>query len=465
MECRTSSRVRPPFSSFLLLACRSEAHSLSRSGVHALDALLPRRSWSRRRRWDGKLHALDSVPRCVSLRERLFEDEATLTVRFAGATPLSSTSTSSTRACVVSFSLPCGGFLILVVLQSYIKSINPFGKGYDYIKPNQYALDRSLRSISNDPRRINWFRSQSAQVKPILRPYSPPGSTSTPTPAPFDKVFDDRKRRLSLHRKRQDDDDNGNEEDALDEAEEESEGFLPAVEPDDRAQVENSDVGSEEQPNDEAYLDQFDEIYDAEPIPNWTPVGPSAAAPLLAKPNAVRFSLSPFLLDAANHLPQITFFHIPLPEAYDTPVDIGKNYERLIVGSRNEKYGASKTNSNFFANGLMAQGELVDTETTAAAPVDEFWDGEFSQPTSGRPEVKVLAHGHCHLTEDCRRIKGVWVCFGGGGSYSGYGQAGYARRMRVFKLSDFGEKITTFELLDTKERIEEAVLTGEGALE
>lgn len=161
---------------------------------------------------------------------------------------------------------------------------------------------------------------------------------------------------------------------------------------------------------------------------------------------------------------QITFFHIPLPEAYDTPADVGAKLELLIVGNRLEGAGASKVNSNFFEQALMAQGELVATGS-ATAPVDEFWDGEFSQETSGRPEIKVLAHGHCHLSEDCRRIKGVWVCFGGGGSYAGYGQAGFSRRMRVFTLSDFGEKIGTFELLDTKERIDEVVLTGEGALE
>lgn len=26
-------------------------------------------------------------------------------------------------------------------------------------------------------------------------------------------------------------------------------------------------------------------------------------------------------------------------------------------------------------------------------PVDEFWDDEFSLPTTGRPEVKVVANG------------------------------------------------------------------------
>ena len=142
----------------------------------------------------------------------------------------------------------------------------------------------------HEVRRINWFRSQSAQVKPILRPYSPRDSTAAPVPAPFD----DRNRRLSLRQKRQDDDDRGSEEDALDAAEEdgegegESEGLLAAAEEDAGAQVGTSDPDAEYRPSDEAYLDQFDEIYDAVPMPTELPVGPTASAPLLAKPNAVR---------------------------------------------------------------------------------------------------------------------------------------------------------------------------------
>jgi hypothetical protein len=30
-------------------------------------------------------------------------------------------------------------------------------------------------------------------------------------------------------------------------------------------------------------------------------------------------------------------------------------------------------------------------------------------------EVKVVANGHCHITENCKRVRGVWLCFGGGG--------------------------------------------------
>jgi hypothetical protein len=45
----------------------------------------------------------------------------------------------------------------------------------------------------------------------------------------------------------------------------------------------------------------------------------------------------------------------------------------------------------------------------------------------------VIVNGHCHISEDCRRIKGVWNCFGGGSAFSGYGKEGFERRMRVFR--------------------------------
>jgi hypothetical protein len=48
--------------------------------------------------------------------------------------------------------------------------------------------------------------------------------------------------------------------------------------------------------------------------------------------------------------------------------------------------------------------------------------------------------------------------------YSGYGKAGIARRMRVYSLSQYGERIETYKLLDTKERIDQVVLVGEDAL-
>lgn len=76
----------------------------------------------------------------------------------------------------------------------------------------------------------------------------------------------------------------------------------------------------------------------------------------------------------------------------------------------------------------------------------------------------MIANGHCHITEDCRRVSGVWLCFGGGGSFSGYGKGGFARRMRVYEISEFGERVETYKLLDTLEKTEVTVLVGDDAL-
>lgn len=48
--------------------------------------------------------------------------------------------------------------------------------------------------------------------------------------------------------------------------------------------------------------------------------------------------------------------------------------------------------------------------------------------------------------------------------YSAYGKSGFARRVRVYDLSQYGERIETYKLLDTLERIDRTVLVGEDAM-
>lgn len=38
------------------------------------------------------------------------------------------------------------------------------------------------------------------------------------------------------------------------------------------------------------------------------------------------------------------------------------------------------------------------------------------------------------------------MCFAGGSSYSGYGEVGFDRRVRVYQLSDYGETISTYKV-------------------
>lgn len=89
----------------------------------------------------------------------------------------------------------------------------------------------------------------------------------------------------------------------------------------------------------------------------------------LAKPNAMMW------------------FHIPLPEAYND-ADQGEDGTVLDVGDQMDGSGASKHNSGLFASGIK---EALEANT----------DDKIS-------EVKITSHGHCHNTDRCRRVDGVW---------------------------------------------------------
>ncbi|TFK71339.1 Metallo-dependent phosphatase [Pluteus cervinus] len=148
----------------------------------------------------------------------------------------------------------------------------------------------------------------------------------------------------------------------------------------------------------------------------------------LAKPNAMMF------------------FHMPLQEAYNDADRDPRTGKPLDVGlSGLETPGNAKENEGMFEKGLLKAEEN-----------DHVGRGRA-------PEVKVVGNGHCHLTENCRRVKGVWMCFGGGGSYSGYGKLGFDRRFRVYEISDFGETIKTWKRTERDEVIDEMILTGPGS--
>ncbi|KAK7466365.1 Phosphatase dcr2 [Stygiomarasmius scandens] len=144
------------------------------------------------------------------------------------------------------------------------------------------------------------------------------------------------------------------------------------------------------------------------------------------------------------------FFHIPLQEAYANP-DIDPATKRPYdIGLKgNERPGAAKGNDGFYDKAVLAAMES-DHVTQSA---------QGGQPR----EVKVIANGHCHITENCRRVRGVWNCFGGGGSYSGYGKVGFDRRFRIFQVEDYGETIRTWKRTEQESVTSEQVLTGRGA--
>lgn len=55
------------------------------------------------------------------------------------------------------------------------------------------------------------------------------------------------------------------------------------------------------------------------------------------------------------------------------------------------------------------------------------------------------------------------MCFDGGSSYSGYGQIGFERRVRLYQLSEYGEKVETYKRDTLGNIIDQMVLVGDGA--
>lgn len=130
--------------------------------------------------------------------------------------------------------------------------------------------------------------------------------------------------------------------------------------------------------------------------------------------------------------PAVVFMHIPVPEAFN-PVDKAappkilnptttSPSNQLIVGDRQE--------TATFA-GAQSQPGIFDLFTTLNTP-------------STQGSIKLLVHGHMHLNSDCRRVNGLWICFGGGSSLAGYGKASVQRRARVIVLEDWAGRIRTY---------------------
>ncbi|PPQ90772.1 hypothetical protein CVT25_010161 [Psilocybe cyanescens] len=133
----------------------------------------------------------------------------------------------------------------------------------------------------------------------------------------------------------------------------------------------------------------------------------------------------------------LMFFHIPLPETY-LKADMNPSTGRALdVGiSGQEPPGNAKNNDGFFEKGILKAMESDHVSNRNAH------------------EVKAIGNGHCHITENCRRVKGVWFCFGGGG---------FDRRFRIYDVSDFGETIRTYKRTEKDEIVDEMILAGNGS--
>ncbi|KAG6891215.1 hypothetical protein C0995_008467 [Termitomyces sp. Mi166 len=133
----------------------------------------------------------------------------------------------------------------------------------------------------------------------------------------------------------------------------------------------------------------------------------------------------------------LMFFHIPLQEAYMKADSDPRTHDALDVGIHGqEPPGNAKGNAGFYENGILKAMESEHVGKGNAL------------------EVKVIGNGHCHITENCRRVKGVWNCFGGGG---------FDRRFRIYEISDYGETIRTYKRTEKDEIVDDIILAGKGA--
>ncbi|MBW0558234.1 hypothetical protein O181_097949 [Austropuccinia psidii MF-1] len=148
-----------------------------------------------------------------------------------------------------------------------------------------------------------------------------------------------------------------------------------------------------------------------------------------------RFAHQTNQTEAIKKPPALMFFHIPLPEAYGPTDKNPKTGGELVFGNQIEGQLSSEKGDEFFKNAILQSN-----------------DG------TSETEVKVIVNGHAHLTDTCRRHEGVWNCFSGVSSYGATAQDDWERRVRVFEVEDYGEKIKTYQLKDSR-----VVKTGENS--
>ncbi|KAF9533681.1 Metallo-dependent phosphatase-like protein [Crepidotus variabilis] len=138
----------------------------------------------------------------------------------------------------------------------------------------------------------------------------------------------------------------------------------------------------------------------------------------------------------------IMFFHTPLPQFKNEPDVNPLTGKVLDVGSYLEPPAHSLFDAGFFQKGLLVAKE-----------------GSHGM-SKNIPEIKVVGNGHDHINDNCRRIQGIWFCYGGASGYAGYSQVGFDRRFRVYDISDYGETIRTYKRTDKDEILDDMYVAG-----
>lgn len=131
------------------------------------------------------------------------------------------------------------------------------------------------------------------------------------------------------------------------------------------------------------------------------------------------------------------FVHIPVPEAFDAA-------DRQI-GSEVTQFG-----------------EMKEIKTVEGAQKKAGLFSAILDRPKEEQDVIGFFHGHMHMNAGCRRVKGVWICFNGGSSFAAYGEKGFDRRTRIINISNWGQKVDTWQVMEsTPGRFEQHTLFEE----
>ena len=66
--------------------------------------------------------------------------------------------------------------------------------------------------------------------------------------------------------------------------------------------------------------------------------------------------------------------------------------------------------------------------------------------------VRATFVGHDHKNDYCASLAGINLCYGGGAGYTSYGMKGFARRVRVITIENYGNIISTYKRLDQRDK-------------
>ncbi|KAG0087484.1 purple acid phosphatase [Podila epicladia] len=141
----------------------------------------------------------------------------------------------------------------------------------------------------------------------------------------------------------------------------------------------------------------------------------------------------------------LAFFHIPIPEYdltepddVDDDDDSGEDDLQKRKKSKKQK-GRDGDNKDRNERMIGDKGERVSSPS--------YNSGLFAAIFESK-DVRATTAGHDHLNDYCLDHRGIHLCYGGGIGYGTYGNAGTARRSRVFEIRSFGDRVETWKRLD-----------------